>query len=90
MVSGDAFSQSFEQFRNQRLKLRDLTNFEHFQQLSQKHGFFSGVSEGPILQEALDELGGQLRVLAQEKHRAPEKLLVVEVAGLDFVEGNDD
>lgn len=63
---------------------------EYFEEFVEEHDFLGGVGEWPVAEESLDEEGGERGVFGEEEHGAPEELLVVELAGLDLVERDDD
>ena len=87
--AGNALNQTLEQLLDQGLQPGDFAHLEHLQHFGEEHDFLGRVAEGPVAQQSLHQQQRQLGVLAQEKHRAAQQLLVVEVAGLHFVQGDD-
>ena len=87
--AGNTLDQALEQLLDQGLQLGDFAHLEHLQHFGEEHDLLGRVAEGPVAQQSLHQQHRQLGVLAQEEHRAAQQLLVVEVAGLHFVQGDD-
>ena len=98
VAAGDALDDALEELGDEAGELIDFADLEDLLQLGEEEGLLEVVGEGPVLEDALEELPGGLEeygegqgaVLAEEEHGAPQQLLKEEVAGLDFVEGDDD
>jgi len=90
MDTADAFHYPFKKFWNQVLDLIDFTHFQHFLKLGQEQGLLDAVGERPVLEQSFEQWNGEGPILGQEKHGAPEQLLVELRACLDLVQRNDD
>lgn len=90
MWSSNTFNKSLEKFIDKIFQFIDLADLKNLQQLSQEHDLLVRVGEWPISQQSLNQMDGQGWVLAEEQHGTSKELFVVEVAGLDLVEWDDD
>lgn len=88
--SSNTFNKSLEKFIDKIFQFIDLADLKNLQQLSQEHDLLVRVGEWPISQQSLNQMDGQGWVLAEEQHGTSKELFVVEVAGLDLVEWDDD
>ena len=59
MGSRDAFNQALEQLVDHGLQLRDVADLQHLQHLGQEHDLLGGAGEGPVSEQAFDELKGK-------------------------------
>lgn len=70
------------------LKLDRLNNVQYLLNLIQKHDLLRRVNFGPILQQPLDHILCQTRVLFQKLHHTVGQLRVIQCQSFDFVEGD--
>lgn len=90
VISADGLDNALEELWNEGLHFLHVADLEHLAQLCEEEGLLHGVGKGPVLEQTLKEWDGQVAVLRQEQHGAPEQLLVELTASLHLVEWDDD
>lgn len=89
MKARNAFDQSFEDFRNIRLQFLNLAGLQDFDEFTNKHDFFGGICERPVLNQSVKQEKTKRWVFCQEEHGASHQMFMEKMAGLNFVKRND-
>ena len=90
MDTSDTLDNSLEEFWDEWLNFVDFTNFEDFLKLSKEKSLLDAVSEGPILEQTLQERDSQSSVFGKEKHGTSKELLIKLGTCLNLVKRNDN